>query len=76
MLRELFELQSTRYVSPLDFALVYGGLGKTEELFQCLERAAADHCGRLAWALVDPRHASLRSNPRFVDLMRLVFPGH
>jgi serine/threonine-protein kinase len=75
VLHELFELQSARYVSPLDFALVYGGLGRTEELFQCLERAAADHCGRLAWSLVDPRYARLRSDPRFVDLVRLVFSG-
>lgn len=43
VLRELFELESSRYVSPLDFALVYAGLGRTDDLFQTLEKAAADH---------------------------------
>jgi len=74
VLHELLELQGARYVSPLDFALVYRGLGKAEELFQCLERAAADRCGRLAWSVVDPRLASLRSDPRFLDLLKRVFP--
>ena len=74
VLQELFGLQSVRYVSPLDFALVYAGLGRTDEFFQSLERAAADHCGRLAWALVDPRYESFQSNPRFVELIKRVFP--
>jgi TolB-like protein/tetratricopeptide (TPR) repeat protein len=74
VLQGLFELQRARYVSPVDFALVYRGLGKIEETFQCLERAAADHCGRLAWSVVDPRFASLRSDPRFLALLKRVFP--
>jgi serine/threonine-protein kinase len=74
VLHELFELQNARYVSPVDFALVYRGLGKTEEVFECLERAAADRCGRLAWSVVDPRLASLRSDPRFLGLLKRVFP--
>jgi len=72
VLKELFELQGVRYVSPLDFALVYAGLGKTAEVVQYLEKAAADHCGRLAWALVEPRYESLRSHPRFVALVKRV----
>ena len=72
VLKELFDLQSVRYVSPVDFALVYAGLGKTEEVFQYLEKAAHDRCGRLAWTLVEPRHEGLRSNPRFVALNKQV----
>jgi len=70
VLKELFELQRVRYVSPLDFALVYAGLGKTVEVLQYLEKAAADRCGRLAWALVEPRYEGLRSDPRFGALMK------
>jgi len=72
VLTELVELQKVRYVSPLDFALVYAGLGKTADVFQCLKQAAADHCGRLAWALIEPRYEGLRSDPRFVELVNHV----
>jgi tetratricopeptide (TPR) repeat protein len=75
VLQELFDLEGVRYVSPLDFALVYAGLGKTQEFFQCLEKAAVDHCGRLAWGLIEPRYENLRSDPRFVALIKRVFPG-
>ena len=74
VLKELFELQGHRYVSPLDFALVYAGMDKTAEVFQCLEKAAADHCGRLGWTLVEPRYADLRPDPRFAALIKKVHP--
>ena len=72
VLTELVELQSVRYVSPLDFALIYAGLGKTADVFRCLKQAAADHCGRLAWTLIEPRYEGLRSDPRFVELFNHV----
>jgi TolB-like protein len=72
VLAELVDLQSVRYVSPLDFALVYAGLGKTADVFQFLKQAAADHCGRLAWTLIEPRYERLRSDPRFVELLHHV----
>jgi len=72
VLAELVDLQSVRYVSPLDFALVYAGLGKTADVFQFLKQAAADHCGRLAWTLIEPRYEGLRSDPRFVELLHHV----
>jgi TolB-like protein len=72
VLTELVELRNVRYVSPLDFALIYAGLGKTVEVFQCLKQAAADHCGRLAWTLIEPRYEGLRSDPRFVELLNHV----
>jgi len=75
VLRELFELEKVRYISPLDFALVYNGLGRTDEVFECLDKAAIDHCGRLPWALVDPRHKNVRSDARFQDLTNRVFPS-
>ena len=76
VLAELFALGSMRYISPLDFALVYEGLGRLDEAMQCLHKAAAERCGHLPWSLVDPRHKDLRSDARFQDLVRRVFPGH
>jgi len=75
VLQELFGLKNVRYVSPLDLALVYNGLGRTDEALDCLDEAAADRCGRLSWALVDPRHKHLRSDPRFQALKKRMFPG-
>jgi TolB-like protein len=72
VLGELVELQRARYVSPLDFALIYAGLERAAEVFQCLKHAATDHCGRLAWTLIDPRYEGLRSDPRFVKLSNQV----
>jgi TolB-like protein/Flp pilus assembly protein TadD len=73
VLQELFELEKVRYISPLDFALVYEGLGRTDEVFECLDKAAVDHCGRLPWALIDPRHKNLRSDARFQALTKRIF---
>lgn len=75
VLGQLFSLEPVRYISPLDFALVFDGLGRTDKALECLDKAAVDHCGRLPWALVDPRHKNLRSDDRFQDLTRRVFPA-
>jgi len=75
VLEEMFALQSVRYISPLDFALVYAGLGRTDQAIECLQKAAAEHCGRLTWALKDPRHKNLRCDERFQEIVRRVFPG-
>lgn len=75
VLEELFTLEQRRYISPLDFALVYEGLGRIDETFEYLNKAAGDRCGRLAWALVDPRHKKFRSDSRFQALKKRVFPG-
>jgi serine/threonine-protein kinase len=71
-LAELVELQKVRYVSPLDFALIHAGLGRAADVFQCLKRAATDHCGRLAWTLIEPRYEGFRSDPRFAELLQHV----
>jgi len=75
VVEELFALQSVRYISPLDFALVYVGLGRIDQAMECLQKAAAEHCGRLPWSLIDPRYKNLRSDGRFLELTRRVFPG-
>lgn len=74
VLQELFQMEGARYVSPLDFALVYAGLGRTGEVFEHLTKAAADHCGRLAWTTVDPRFEGIRSDQRFTELKKRIHP--
>ena len=74
VLQELFQMEGARYVSPLDFALVNAGLGRAGEVFEHLAKAVADHCGRLAWAMVDPRFEGFRSDQRFKELRKRIHP--
>jgi non-specific serine/threonine protein kinase len=70
-LAELKDLSKKgRYVSPLNVALVYTGLGDKAQALDWLERAYEDHSDRLAWIRFWPLLDSLRGEPRFQDLLR------
>jgi tetratricopeptide (TPR) repeat protein len=68
---ELKELSNRGYVSPLDIAVVYTGLGDRNGAFQWLEKAYQERTMRIQ-ELPDPIFDSLRSDPRFRDLMRRI----
>jgi TolB-like protein/DNA-binding winged helix-turn-helix (wHTH) protein/tetratricopeptide (TPR) repeat protein len=61
---------SEKYVSPAGLAMLYAALGDKEAAFQWLERAYVAHDSQLQNLKVDPRCDSLRSDPRFADLLR------
>jgi TolB-like protein/DNA-binding winged helix-turn-helix (wHTH) protein/Tfp pilus assembly protein PilF len=69
VLNELKELSRKRYVSPVDMAIVYTGLGDRNSAFLWLEKAYQEHAMRIQ-ELPEPIFDSLRSDPRFGDLMR------
>ncbi len=69
ILGELKKFSRKRYVSPLDMAIVYTGLGDRNSAFQWLEKAYQEHTMRIQ-ELPEPIFDSLRSDPRFRDLMR------
>ena len=71
VLDELKTLSKQRYVSPLDFAVVYTGLGDRDSAFQWLEKAYQERTMRIQ-ELPEPLFDSLRSDPRFRDLMRRI----
>jgi TolB-like protein/tetratricopeptide (TPR) repeat protein len=58
------------YVPPYFPALVYAGLGRIEEAFDCLEDAYRKHDPYLVWLNTDPRFDVLRPDPRFDRLLR------
>jgi TolB-like protein/DNA-binding winged helix-turn-helix (wHTH) protein/Tfp pilus assembly protein PilF len=60
---------SKEYVSPTGVATLYTGLGAKEAAFQWFERAYAAHDSQLQYLKVDPRYDSLRSDPRFSNLL-------
>jgi TolB-like protein/DNA-binding winged helix-turn-helix (wHTH) protein/Flp pilus assembly protein TadD len=72
ILEELQKLSRQRYVSPHEMAMIYAGLGETDQAFAWLEKAYADRSWRLPFLNVEPRFDSLRSDSRFADLVRRV----
>jgi TolB-like protein/Tfp pilus assembly protein PilF len=53
-----------------DFAAVYAGLGEKDQAFSWLEKDFQARSGLLAWSRWTPPFDSLRSDPRFADLLR------
>jgi eukaryotic-like serine/threonine-protein kinase len=71
-LKELKDWSKQSYVPAYNFAEVYIGLGEKEQAFALLERAYADRSMYLTFLKADPQFDSLRSDPRFKDLLRRV----
>ena len=61
-----------RYVSRHDLAIVYLALGEKQQALDWLEKAYEDRNWWMPWIKVEPRFDSLRSDPRFADLVRRV----
>ncbi len=71
-LDQLKEISKQRYVSSYSFALVYAALGEKDQAFQWLEQGYQNRDWQMARLNVDPMLDSLRSDPRFADLMRRI----
>lgn len=65
-------LKSKEYVSPGELAILYCGLGQKEQALASLERGFAAHDLQMQYLKVEPHYDSLRSDPRFTDVMRKV----
>jgi eukaryotic-like serine/threonine-protein kinase len=70
VLSQLKKQSKTKYVSPYDIALVYIGLGDKDEAFAWLDKAYAARSNDMSNLKEDPMFDSLRSDPRFKDLLR------
>ena len=70
ILDDLKKLAKRRPVSPYEFALIYLGLGDKDQAFVWLERTCEERPDVLWDINVGPRFDSLRSDPRFTDLLR------
>jgi DNA-binding winged helix-turn-helix (wHTH) protein/TolB-like protein/Tfp pilus assembly protein PilF len=71
ILRDLIELRRRRHVSAPHIALIYAGLGETDQAFAWLETAYKEKELGFGW-LNDPGFDSLRSDPRFAELARRI----
>lgn len=74
-LRVIRELQNTsgkRYVSPYGFAQIYAALNDKEQTYKLFEVAYRDRAVWMSYLAVDPVFDSMRSEPRFRDLLRRI----
>ena len=71
ILEEMKQDQSQgRYIAPFAFALVYFGLGDKDKAFDWFNKTFEENPYRLSILKANPRFASLRSDPRFTDLLK------
>jgi TolB-like protein/DNA-binding winged helix-turn-helix (wHTH) protein len=69
VLTEMQALAHSRYVPPDYIAMVYEGLGDRNRALEWYEKAVEERCVNL-WVLPDQRLDSIRSDPRFKNLIR------
>jgi serine/threonine protein kinase/Tfp pilus assembly protein PilF len=69
ILGELNERAKQSHIEPVNFAIIYTGLGDKDRAFEWLEKAYKDRPGP-PYLAIDLMLDSLRSDPRFVDLAR------
>lgn len=72
MLAALEDLESTEYVSPIDFALIRLGLGEKDRALDELERAFERRDAALVYLRRAPGLQALHAEPRFLDLLERI----
>jgi serine/threonine protein kinase/Tfp pilus assembly protein PilF len=72
ILDQLKQLSKQRFVYAYGVALVYVGLGDKDQAFQWLEKSFQDHEARINRLKVDPLFDSVRSDPRYADLIHRI----
>jgi TolB-like protein/Flp pilus assembly protein TadD len=75
LLQELQDRDRDEYILPSDFARVHAALGNKDEAFRWLEKAQQERESYMISLRVSPWWDSLRSDPRFDDLVqRMKYP--
>nr|MBA4182398.1 tetratricopeptide repeat protein [Acidobacteriota bacterium] len=69
-LESLLKLSTTRFVPPYHIALIYNGLGERDKTIAWLERGFQQHDPKMAFLKVEPKWNNLRSDPRFVEIIK------
>lgn len=71
-LQHMKSMSSKKFVTSYGVALIYTALGDKDQAFEWLNKAYDKRENWLVWLKLDPRWIPLRSDPRFVDLVRRV----
>jgi tetratricopeptide (TPR) repeat protein len=70
MLTALRQVESSGFVSPVDYALIHLGLEEKEAALDELDRAFEMRDAALVYLRTQPALAPLRSEPRFQDILK------
>jgi TolB-like protein/Tfp pilus assembly protein PilF len=70
IIEELKTRTAREYIDPVLIAYIYMLLGEKDEAFVWLERGFQEKAGLMPWLKVEPKVDPLRSDPRFIDLLR------
>ncbi len=68
--QEFKDLSAHAYVDFYWSGVIYAGLGDKDEAFRLLEKGYQQRSAGMAYLAVDPFGDSVRSDPRFLDLLR------
>ena len=70
VLDELLKLSAERYVPPYNFAIVHNALGESHKALDWLEKGYEQKDVRMVFLTVEPKWNNLRSEPRFLNLIK------
>jgi tetratricopeptide (TPR) repeat protein len=72
ILEELLEISKQENISPANIAGIYAAFDQKDKAFEWLRKAVEEHDIGLYMLKVDPFVDSLRSDPRFIDLLKKI----
>ena len=70
MIEELQTGSRPEHQVPYHLAMIYFGLGEKDKAFECLNKACDLRSTQLIWINLIPELDSVRSDPRFQDILR------
>jgi hypothetical protein len=71
-LEQMLEASDRKPGFQKDLAIVYARLGEKDRALACLNKAYEEHDTWLVWIKVAPFYDTLRSDPRYTELVRRV----
>jgi eukaryotic-like serine/threonine-protein kinase len=74
--QEFRDLSSHAYVDFYLLATIYAGLGEEDEAFRLLEKGYEQHSASMPYLTIDSFWYSMRSDPRYADLLRRIGLPH
>ena len=76
VISELIASSKHSYIPPYPIAEIYAEMGRKDDAFSWLEKAYREHAVHMVSLKVEPTFDSLRSDPRFTDLLTRVGLQH